>query len=73
MLAKCKTCLVVHEDQQIKSDSDTYTVTLAAYFFHVFMMLAVQFDLKLTQYDTVNIFMHANLNEIIFIKMSDRY
>ena len=37
------------------------------------MMLAAQFDLKLTQYDTVNVFVHANLNETVFIKMSDEY
>ena len=42
-------------------------------FFCIFIMLAAQFDLKLTQYDTVNVFMHANLNEIIFMKMSDKY
>ena len=74
MLTKCKTCLIMWDDQQVKSDSvSIYTVTLAAHFFHVFMTLAAQFDLKLIQYNTVNIFMHANLNEIIFMKMSDEY
>ena len=74
MLVKCKTHLVVHEDQQVKSVSaDTYAVTLAAHFFHVFMTLTAHFDLKLIQYDIINIFVHANLNEIIFMKMSDEY
>ena len=74
MLMKCKARLVVWGDQQVKSNSvSIYVVTLAAHFFCVFMTLAVWFDLKLTQYNTVNIFMHANLNETVFMKMSDEY
>ena len=74
MLIKCKTCLVVWDDQQVKSNFiSIYAVILAVCFFHVFMILAAQFDLKLTQYDIINIFMHANLNEIIFMKISDEY
>ena len=77
MLTKCKTWLVVWEDQQKSVSADTYagiyTVILAVCFFHVFMIMTVQFDLKLTQYDAVNIFMHVNLNEMIFMKMSDEY
>ena len=74
MLTKCKTCLVMQDNQQVKSNFiSIYIVILAAYFFHVFMILAAQFDLKLTQYNIINIFMHANLNEIIFMKMSDKY
>src|SRR5436190_17325984 len=73
MLAKCKTRLVVCGDQQIKLNSSTYTVTLAAHFFCVFMALAAQFDLELIQYDAINAFMHANLDETVFMKMSNRY
>ena len=74
MLAKCKTWLVVWEDQQIKLIfTDIYIIILVACFFHVFMIMIVWFDLKLTQYDTVNIFMHANLNETVFMKMLDEY
>ena len=74
MLTKCKTCLVVWDNQQVKSNfTDIYTVTLAVCFFCVFMTLAAQFDLKLTQYDIINIFVHANLNETVFMKMSDEY
>ena len=48
MLTKYKTHLIVQNNQQIKSNSaDIYTVILTAYFFHVFMTLAAQFDLKL--------------------------
>ena len=74
MLMKCKTCLIMWDNQQVKSNFiDIYIVTLAVCFFCVFMTLAVWFDLKLTQYDAVNVFMHANLNETVFMKMSDKY
>ena len=74
MLTKCKTCLVVQSNQQVKSVSaNIYAVTLAACSFHVFITLTAYFDLELIQYDIINIFVHANLNEIIFMKMSDKY
>ena len=74
MLMKCKMCLIMWDDQQVKSNSvDIYAIILAICFFHVFITLTVWFDLKLIQYDTVNIFMHANLNETVFMKMSNRY
>ena len=74
MLTKCKTYLIVQDNQQVKSDfTDIYVVTFVTHFFHVFMTLAAQFDLKLTQYDAVNIFVHAKLNETVFMKMSDKY
>ena len=77
MLAKCKTRLVVWEDQQklISADTyaDIYAVTLVICFFCIFMIMTVRFDLKLIQYDAVNVFVHANLNEIVFMKMSDEY
>ncbi len=74
MLAKCKIWLVVWEDQQIKSVfTDIYTVILVTCSFHVFMIMAAQFDLELTQYNIINVFVHANLNETVFMKMSDKY
>ena len=74
MLVKCKMWLVVREDQQIKSISaGIYAATLVVHFFHVFMIMAAWFDLELTQYNTVNIFMHVNLNETVFMKMPDKY
>jgi len=74
MLTKCKMWLVVWENQQIKSIFiSIYAVTLAVCFFCVFIIMTAYFDLELIQYDTVNVFVHANLNEIIFMKMSDEY
>ena len=68
-----KTYLIIYKNQQIKSNFNIYTVIFIVCFFHVFMMLAAQFDLKFTQYNIINIFMHVNLNEIIFMKMSNKY
>ncbi len=74
MLAKCKARLVVRGDQQVKSVSaGTYAATLAARSFRVFMAMAARFDLELTQYDAVNAFVHANLDETVFMKMPDGY
>jgi hypothetical protein len=64
----------VQEDQQIKLVfTGIYTATLAACFFCVFMVLAAHFDLELTQYDAVNIFVHVKLDETVFMKMPDGY
>lgn len=37
------------------------------------MVLAAWFDLELTQYDAVNAFVHAKLDETVFMKMPDGY
>ena len=73
-LAKCKARLVVRGDQQIKSTQQgTYAATLAARSFRVFMAIAARFDLELTQYDAVNAFVHAELDETVFMQMPDGY
>ena len=73
-LAKCKARLVVRGDQQAKSMiGDTYAATLAARSFRVFMAIAARFDLELIQYDAVNAFVHANLDEKVFMKMPHGY
>ena len=74
MLVKCKACLVVQGDQQTASDlSEIYAATLAACFFCVFMVLAAQFDLELTQFDAVNAFVHVKLDKTVFMQMPDKY
>jgi len=70
-LAKCKARLVVRGDQQDKSKiGDT---SLAARSFRVFMAIAARFDLELIQYDAVNAFVHAKLDEKVFMKMPRGY
>ena len=73
-LAKCKARLVVRGDQQDKSKiGDTYAATLAARSFRVFMAIAARFDLEMIQYDAVNAFVHAKLDEKVFMKMPRGY
>jgi Reverse transcriptase (RNA-dependent DNA polymerase) len=73
-LAKCKARLVVRGDQQSKSmTGDTYAATLAARSFRVFIAIAARFDLELIQYDAVNAFVHANLDEKVCMKMPRGY
>jgi hypothetical protein len=73
-LAKCKARLVVRGDQQVKSTlKDTYAATLAARSFRIFMAIAARFDLELIQYDAVNAFVHAKLDEKVFMRMPYGY
>ncbi len=73
MLTKCKMWLVVQENQQKLISADIYAIILVICFFCVFIIMIIWFNLKLTQYNIINVFMHVNLNEIVFMKMSDRY
>ena len=73
-LEKCKARLVVRGDQQAKSMvGNTYAATLAARSFRIFMAIAARFDLELMQYDAVNAFVHAKLDEKICMKMPHGY
>lgn len=67
---KCKARLVVRGDQQWKTlNEDTYAATLAGRSFRVLMATAARFDLELLQYDAVNAFVHAELDDEVYMKM----
>lgn len=71
---KVKARLVVRGDQQTKTlDMDTYAATLAGRSFRTIMALAARFDLELLQYDAVNAFVNAKLDEDIYMKMPPGY
>ncbi|KAL3712549.1 hypothetical protein TMatcc_001248 [Talaromyces marneffei ATCC 18224] len=71
---KCKARLVVRGDQEKRDDMrDTYAATLAARSFRTFMAIAARFDLELKQYDAVNAFVNAKLDEEIFMRMAPGY
>ncbi|KAE8551356.1 hypothetical protein EYB25_005241 [Talaromyces marneffei] len=73
-LVKCKARLVVRGDQEKRDDMrDTYAATLAARSFRIFMAIAARFDLELKQYDAVNAFVNAKLDEEIFMRMAPGY
>ena len=69
-LEKCKARLVVRGDQQICSGrEETYAATLAGRSFRSLIALAARFDLEMIQFDAVNAFCHATLNEDIYMRM----
>lgn len=62
--------MVVRGDQENRSlHEDSYAATLAGKSFRVLMVIAARFDLELLQYDAVNAFVNADLNEEKFIKL----
>lgn len=71
---KCKARLVVRGDQQAKSQNqETYAATLAGRSFRTLIAIAARFDLELIQYDVVNAFVHAPIDQDIFMRMPDGY
>jgi len=67
---KCKARLVVRGDQQARSNKqDTYAATLAGRSFRTLIAIAARFDLELLQYDAVNAFVNADLDEEVYMKM----
>lgn len=67
---KAKARLVVRGDQQIRdAHANTYAATLAGRSFRAIMAIAARFDLELLQFDAVNAFVNANLDEEVFMRM----
>jgi hypothetical protein len=67
---KCKARLVVRGDQQRKNlTEDTYAATLAGRSFRTLLSTAARFNLELKQFDAVNAFVNASLDEDIFMEM----
>ena len=72
-LQKCKARLVVCGNQQRKCDLPTRATTLATTSLRVLLALIARFDLETIQLDAVNAFVHADLDETVFIKMPPGY
>jgi len=68
-LQKCKARLVVYGNQQASGDLPMRTTTLMSTTFRTLMVITVKFDLKITQIDTVNAFVHCDLDEVVYIKL----
>ena len=64
---KCKVRLVVRGDQQKPSEQETYVVTLAARLFRILMAITARFNLELIQFDVVNAFPYATLDEVVYM------
>jgi hypothetical protein len=73
-LEKCKARLVVRGDQQVGlHQGDTYAATLATRSFRTFMAIAARFDLEMLQYDAVNAFVQAPIQETVFMRIPPGY
>jgi hypothetical protein len=72
-LQKCKARLVIRGDQQSKSGQNTYASTLAGRSFRSVMAIAARFDLELIQYDVVNAFVNAELEEEVYMRLPPGY
>ena len=72
-LQKCKARLVVCGNQQKHHDLPTRTTTLAITSLRVLLAVAAKFDLETLQLDAVNAFVHADLDETLFMRMPPGY
>lgn len=69
----CKARLVVRGDQQKPTAQETYAATLAARSFRTLMAIAARFDLELVQWDAVNAFVNARLQDTVYMRMPTGY
>ena len=72
-LLKYKARLVVRGDLQRYKNEDTYAATLAARVFRLAMAIAAYFDLEIYQFDAVNAFTNAFLDEVVYVKYPDGF
>jgi hypothetical protein len=68
-LQKCKACLIVYRNQQAPEDLSTRATTLANMAFWTLMAITIKFNLEMIQIDTVNAFVHCNLNKVVYIRL----
>jgi len=66
---KCKARLVVRGDQQAVGSDETYAATLAGRSFRALIAIATRFDLELKQYDAVNAFVNASIDEEVYMRL----
>ena len=72
-LLKYKARLVVRGDLQRSQLQETYAATLAARIFRCLMALTAHFDLNTAQFDAINAFPNALLDEIVYVKYPDGF
>jgi hypothetical protein len=66
-LLKCKARLVIRGDQQKECHLLTRATTLATTSLRVLQATTAKFDLETLQIDAVNAFVHAEIDELVFI------
>jgi hypothetical protein len=68
-LTKCKSRIVVRGDQQKECDLPTRATTLATTSLRILLAMIAKFDLETLQLDAVNAFVHADLDEEVYMRM----
>ena len=68
-LLKCKARLVALGNQQRQCDIPTRATTLAMTSLRVLLAMVAKFDLETLQLDAVNAFVHADLDELVYMRM----
>lgn len=68
-LLKCKARLVALGNQQHQCDLPTRATTLAMTSLRVLLAMVAKFDLETLQIDAVNAFVHADLDELVYMRM----
>ena len=72
-LQKSKARLIVCGNQQRNHNFSTRAITWAIIFLRTLLAIAAKFDLKTLQLNVVNAFVHANLDETVFMKIPPGY
>lgn len=72
-ITKCKARLLVRGDQQEKTDLPTRAATLASNYFRVLLALVAKFGLETAQLDAINAFVHADLDETVYMKLPPNF
>ncbi len=72
-LQKCKARLVLFGNQRKRHNLLTRAITLAITSLRVLLALVAQFDLEKLQFDAVNAFVQAELDETLFMGMPPGY
>jgi len=70
---KYKARLVVRGDLQVSQFKDTYAATLAARVFKALMAIAAYFNLDIYQFDAINAFCNALIDELIYVRYPDGF
>ena len=65
-LSKFKAWICVHDDLQEPIHHDTYAAMLAGRIFQALMAIAAVFNLKMYQWDAVNVFTNSEMEETVY-------
>ena len=72
-ITKCKARLVVCGNQQRECDLPTRATTIATTSLRVLLATVAKFDLETLQLDALNAFVHADIDETVYMRMPPGY